>query len=546
MERRYNRSYDRYRDDSEDDWEENKEHRTPPSSPPPSALTSMSSWFSRTTSSSQAQFAATAIVSGAVVAGAILGYQHVRRQEKVEDLKRSIPQLGNKHHANKISDLGIASPPTGLSKEDERGAALAARAQKGDYDDELILEQLARNRVFLTDEGLSKLRSAYIVVVGCGGVGSHCTAALARSGVSHIRLIDFDQVTLSSLNRHAVATLADVGTPKVQCLRKRLQQITPWVHFDLRNELYGPAAADVLLGPWEDGRKPDYVVDAIDNIESKVSLLEYCYKNKLPVISSMGAGCKSDPTRIFIGDISNSTEDPLSRSTRRRLRMVGISSGIPVVYSTEKPGPGKAQLLPLPEEEYAKGSVGDLGVLPDFRVRILPVLGTMPAVFGYTVANHIILQVTGYPCDYLPAKGREKLYDSILANLQGSEEKLARATTPGQDARGLKLGVTSSDVGYIVEEVFRGRSVLSGLSTRLVLVRWRKPEPGSTMDMEIEGQKTSKLKLTDLVCLTKEEANVHEKKVLSGNQTLEDVYDRETLQAVEARFEEERGFRKYR
>ena len=88
-------------------------------------------------------------------------------------------------------------------------------------------------------------------------------------------------------------------------------------------------------------------MDAIDNIDSKVALLEYCYKNNLKVISSMGAGCKSDPTRIFIGDISASTEDPLSRSTRRRLRAVGIASGIPVVYSTEKTGPGKAQLLPL-------------------------------------------------------------------------------------------------------------------------------------------------------------------------------------------------------
>src|SRR6202012_5529144 len=103
------------------------------------------------------------------------------------------------------------------------------------------------------------------------------------------------------------------------------------------------------------------------------------------------------------GDISSSTEDPLSRSTRRRLRALGIPSGIPVVYSTEKPGPGKASLLPLPEEEFQKDSVGDLGVLPDFRVRILPVLGTMPALFGYAVANYVILQVSGYPCEYVPA-----------------------------------------------------------------------------------------------------------------------------------------------
>ncbi|KAH8753382.1 ubiquitin-protein ligase-like protein molybdopterin-converting factor [Hyaloscypha sp. PMI_1271] len=500
----------------------------------------MSSWLGRVSTSSQAQFAATALVSGAVVAGAIFGYQAVRRQERVKDLKSGIPDTGG----DKLTDFGAAKPSSGLSKEDERSAALAARAQRGDYDDELILEQLARNRVFLTDAGLQKLRSAFIIVVGAGGVGSHCTAALARSGVSYIRLIDFDQVTLSSLNRHAVATLADVGTPKVSCLKKRLQQITPWVHFDLKNELFSPIAADTLLAPW-DGRKPDFIVDAIDNIDSKVALLEYCHKNNLPVISSMGAGCKSDPTRIFIGDISASTEDPLSRSTRRRLRALGISSGIPVVYSTEKPGPGKAQLLPLPEEEFAKGSVGDLGVLPDFRVRILPVLGTMPAVFGYAVANHVILQITGYPNEYVPAKGREKMYDGILAQLQGSEEKLARATTEGEDAQGLKLGVSVSDVGYVVEEVFRGKSVVSRVSTRLALVRWRKPE-GSIIELGVEGQKSSKVRLSDLVCMTKEEAVVHEREVLKGSKTPEELYDREMVEYTEARIEEEIGYEKYR
>ncbi|KAK6582875.1 hypothetical protein PZA11_005283 [Diplocarpon coronariae] len=519
----------------------------PPATParqPAGGRAGMSSWLSRTASNSQAQLAATALVSGAVVAGAIFGYQRVRRQERVEDLKSSIPALGQGHEADKLTDFGAAPPKAGMSREDERSLELAERAQRGDYDDELILEQLARNRVFLKDEGLAKLRSAFVIVVGCGGVGSHCAAALARSGVSRIRLVDFDQVTLSSLNRHAVATLADVGTPKVSCLRKRLQQITPWVHFDLCNELFSPEAADRLLGAW-DGRKPDYIVDAIDNIDSKVALLEYCYKNNLPVISSMGAGCKSDPTRIFIGDISASTEDPLSRATRRRLRAVGVASGIPVVFSTEKPGPGKAQLLPLPEEEYQKGSVGELSVLPDFRVRILPVLGTMPAVFGYAVANHVILQVAGYPSEYVPVKGREKMYDNILAALQGSEEKLVRATVPGEDARGLKLGITAADAGYLVEEVYKGKSAISGLSTRLALVRWRKPA-GSMVDLAVDGQKSSRVQARELVCMTKEEAAVHEREVVRGGRTPEDLYDRETREYVEARIRDEMSYEKYR
>ncbi|RAL68615.1 hypothetical protein DID88_007328 [Monilinia fructigena] len=365
----------------------------------------MSNLINRVGGSSQAQFTATAIVSGAVVAGAIFSYQALRRQEKVEDLKSSIPSLGRDHHADLLTDMGIAPKGTGIK---------------------LILEQLARNRVFLKDDGLQKLRSAFVVVVGCGGVGSHCTAALARSGISHIRLIDFDQVTLSSLNRHAVAMLADVGTPKVGCLKNRLQQIAPWVNFDLRNELFHAKAADSLLG----------------------------------IISSMGAGCKSDPTRVFVGDISASTDDPLSRSTRRRLRLLGITSGINVVYSTEKPGPGKAQLLPLPEEEFQKGSVGDLGVLPDFR--------SPTTSFSNSPTT---------PANTSPPRAAKRCTTASSRNSKAFEEKLARATTAHEDAQGLKVPLTSADVGYIVEEVYKGRSALSGISTRLALMRWRRDPP---------------------------------------------------------------------
>ena len=396
--------------------------------------------------------------------------------------------------------------------------------------------------MFLTDDGFKKLRASFVIVVGCGGVGSHATSALARSGVSKIRLIDFDQVTLSSLNRHAVATLADVGTPKVLCLEKRLHQVAPWVTFDCRNELFSKAVAGRQLASWE-GQKPDYIIDAIDNIESKVALLAYCYNHSLPVISAMGAGCKSDPTRIFIGDISASTEDPLSRSTRRLLRAEGVSTGIPVVYSTEKPGPGKAQLLPLPEEEFAKGNVNELGVLPDFRVRILPVLGTMPAVFGYAVANHIILEVASYPHEYGPGKAREKMYDSILGNLQGLEERLAIAR--GEDVIGLKIPVNKEDVAYLVEEVFRGRSIISGLTTRLALVRWQAPKQNS-VDRSITGQIVSRLKLSDLVCVTKEEAMMHEREILKGKGNPREIYEEHVLRTVEERASEEAIYARYR
>ena len=350
------------------------------------------------TSNSKAQLAATAVISAAVAAGAILSYQRLQQGDRVSRLKQSIPQPSSDDPSSEppvqqqaTTHLGRLPKP---DKEDEHNQALAHRAQNGDFDDELILEQLARNRVFLGDAGLQALRSSFVVVIGCGGVGSHACAALARSGVGRLRLVDFDQVTLSSLNRHAVATLADVGMSKVVCLQRRLVAVAPWVRFDLRGEKFEAGAAGRLLEGWE-GRRPDFVIDAIDHIGSKVELLKYCHDEGLPVISAMGAGTKSDPTRVMVGDIGASFEDGLSRATRRRLKLLGVNSGIPVVYSTEKMGAGKAALLPLAEEEFQKGSVGDLGVLPEFRVRILPVLGTMPAVFGYTVANHVILKITG-------------------------------------------------------------------------------------------------------------------------------------------------------
>ncbi|KAI4110813.1 MAG: hypothetical protein LQ339_001089 [Xanthoria mediterranea] len=506
----------------------------------------MSSWFERQLSSHQFQLAATALVSGVTVAGLIYGGQAIRRKVAVEELKASIPPLDEEHQAQRLTDFGAASPLPSATREEERIVAIAHRAQQGDYDEELVNEQLTRTASFLTPPRFKKLRSSFVIVVGLGGVGSHCTAALARSGVSHVRLIDFDQVTLSSLNRHAVATLADVGTPKVQCVRKRLEAVVPWVHWECFNEVWREDQGESLLASWNRGKgqKPDYVVDAIDNIDSKVELLKYCHQHGLKVVSSMGAGCKSDPSRIFVGDISASIEDPLSRTTRRKLRLLGISEGIPVVYSTEKPGLGKAQLLPLPGEEFLKGKVNELSVLPDFRARILPVLGTMPAVFGYTVANFVILEITGYPHEAGAGKGRDKMYDGILSGLQGLAERLARSG--GQDPMGLRIPVSKDDVGYLIEEVFRGKSVVSGLPTRLVLTRWRAPKDGTRIDERWDGQKYSKLQLEDLVCMTKEEAAMHEKEVLKGGKPPEVMYDVDVIQLVERRRQEESHYGSYR
>jgi tRNA A37 threonylcarbamoyladenosine dehydratase len=138
----------------------------------------------------------------------------------------------------------------------------------------------------------------------------------------------------------------------------------------------------------------------------------------------MGAGAKRDPTRIQIADISTTIYDPLARSVRRRLRLQGINGGIPVVYSTEVPG--EVALLPLPDEEFAKGKVKDLSAFDDFRVRVLPVLGPLPAIFGLHAATYVLCELSGKPIENpLPVKNRRKLYERLLRDLIVREARIA-------------------------------------------------------------------------------------------------------------------------
>ena len=517
----------------------------------------MSSFLHRHHSSLQLGAAATI---GAVTATTIIfASLALRRRIATEDLKASIPDINSQHHASPLTEYGAARRKSihplnhNYTAEEERTTRIAAKARRGSYDAELILEQLSRNRLFLTDSGLSQLRDSFVVVVGLGGVGSHCVAALARSGVGRIRVVDFDQVTLSSLNRHALATLADVGTQKVVCVRKRLEGIVPWVRVDARAEMLRAESQETLLGEWgfEDdeqgeGKKVDWVVDAIDNVDTKVGLLRYCATRGIRVISAMGAGCKSDPTRVMVGQLSETFEDPLSSVTRRRLKTLGVTNGITCVFSTEKPGEGKATLQPLDEKEIEKGNVGNLAVLGGFRTRILPVLGTMPAVFGYAAASHVICNLAGYPMEYRTGeRGREKMYDGMLASFQGLMEKLVKKE--GGDSVGLRMPLSKDDVAYLVEEVFRGKSAVSGLPTRLALVPWRKPEGGfMTKVKNQEKQKHIDMKMTDLVLMTKEEAQKHEREVLSAGKTPEENYEPDLLALVKRRHDEERAYDKYR
>lgn len=379
--------------------------------------------------------------------------KRVRRRKLDQEIRLSIATHTQRHNVPK-------PPSRAITTLDGVGSSLPSFGDVADYDEDLIREQLARNYAFFGEKGMERIREGRVVVVGCGGVGSWAAVMLVRSGISKIRLVDFDYVTLSSLNRHATAGLDDVGTPKVKCIEKTLLSICKWAQVDSRIEVWRKEEGGALL---EDA---DWVIDAIDNIQTKVDLLKYCHDNDIKVFSSMGAGAKCDPTRIQISDISHTIYDPLARSVRRRLRTLGVSSGIPVVYSTEVPGDVK--LLPLPQEEFEKGAVHELGVFDDFRVRILPVIGPLPSVFGLHIATYVLCELAGKPIlNPLPIKNRKKLYERMYRDLLVRESKLL-----GEQLN--KLPIDEDDVALIFEDLHRGRSVIPphNVPSRPTLVRW--------------------------------------------------------------------------
>ncbi|MCH0629492.1 tRNA threonylcarbamoyladenosine dehydratase [Kocuria palustris] len=411
-----------------------------------------------------------------------------------------------------------------LIKEAEKPEVqLPSRLVERQYLEELIEEQLARNYAFLGDDGMRAVRDQRIVVVGVGGVGSWVATMLVRAGVGHIKLIDFDQVTLSSLNRHAVATTKDVGISKVNCLKNHLSQVAPWVNIEVENSLWTLDQGEELIYGKDGQWNPTFVIDCIDNIDTKVDLLEYCFNKGLKVISLGGAACKNDPTRLNVADISKTEEDALLRQVRVRLKKRGILKGIPVVFSAEKPDPRKAQLLPITEEELAKGDVDQLTALRNFRVRILPVLGTMPGMFGLTIATYVLCQVAGYPMEPVEGKNRYHNYELFLTGLGAQLIRLG--------VKDNRVPIKLSEVPYILEEVWRGKSPISGYLTRLVLSQWDPKKP---------------LLVQNMVVMTKEEMKVHEQRILLGSDTFADVYSPEVLALVAKRFADEQYFSQFR
>jgi tRNA threonylcarbamoyladenosine dehydratase len=189
----------------------------------------------------------------------------------------------------------------------------------------------SRTALLLGDEGLARLAASAVAVIGVGGVGSYAIEALARCGVGSLVLVDGDIVQESNLNRQIHATVDTIGRPKVEAMRERVLSINPEARVEARFEVFSAANGGSLVGP-----RLSYLVDAIDTVSAKIELVLLAKRLGIPVISSMGAGNKLDPSRFEVADLFETSVCPLARVMRRELKRRGIDS-LKVVYSREEP-----------------------------------------------------------------------------------------------------------------------------------------------------------------------------------------------------------------
>ncbi|MCX4335498.1 MAG: tRNA threonylcarbamoyladenosine dehydratase [Bacteroidales bacterium] len=214
-----------------------------------------------------------------------------------------------------------------------------------------------RTRMLVGEEMLGHFRTCTVAVIGVGGVGGYAAEMIARAGIGHMIIMDSDTVSVSNKNRQLLALDSTVGRPKCEVLAERLRDINPELELTvICDYLESGKVADVL-----GGRKIDFLVDAIDTLAPKLSLIQYCMENGIPLVSSMGAGAKFDATKVRITDISKSFNCPLAYIVRKRLRHMGISRGFKAVFSEELPD---RDSIVACEDRNKKSQVGTISYIP--------------------------------------------------------------------------------------------------------------------------------------------------------------------------------------
>lgn len=233
---------------------------------------------------------------------------------------------------------------------------------------------LERTELLLGEEKLNLLRNANVLVVGVGGVGAYAAEMIVRAGVGHMTIADADKVSQSNINRQLVALHSTIGREKCDILAERLKDINPELQLTIVNRFIKDDETDALL----DSDKFDYVVDAIDTLSPKLALIKGALDRNIPLVSSMGAGAKTDPTLMEIKDIAKTHHCPLAHMLRKRLHKIGIKRGFWAVFSPE---PVREGAMILCEEQNKKSNVGTISYIP--------------ALFGIGCASVVVRDLVG-------------------------------------------------------------------------------------------------------------------------------------------------------
>ena len=233
---------------------------------------------------------------------------------------------------------------------------------------------LERTELLLGKEKTDRLRRAHVLVVGLGGVGAYAAEMIARAGVGRMTIADADVVAVSNINRQLVALRSTVGRPKAEVLSERLRDINPALELTVVDLYIKDEETYALL----DAAPYDYVVDAIDTLSPKLALIAAAMERRIPLVSSMGAGAKTDPTRMEIADIGRTHHCPLAHMLRKRLHKIGIRKGFRAVFSPE---PMREGAMILCEEPNKKSNVGTISYIP--------------ALFGIGCASVVIRDLIG-------------------------------------------------------------------------------------------------------------------------------------------------------
>lgn len=242
-------------------------------------------------------------------------------------------------------------------------------------------KRLLRTEMLLGREGMQKLKDATVMIVGLGAVGGYALEAVARAGVGHLILVDFDVFEESNINRQILALGSTIGRKKTEVARERVREINPDCRVEIVDMFVNAETLPALLE-----RKVDYVIDAIDALNPKCCLMEELYNRGLPFVSSMGAALKSDPSCIRCAPLSSSKNCGLAKFIRKRLRKRGVNiSSITSVFSDEQ--------VNLPDTAIQMFETA----APEGRARnTMGSLPTITAIFGLTLANYVIKRLSGY------------------------------------------------------------------------------------------------------------------------------------------------------